>query len=486
MAMNMNTAHIAATGAGFNGRQAVVIGGSIAGLLAARVLADHFAQVTVIERDALSDSAEPRKGVPQGRQAHGLLAQGEAIMSRLFPGLFAELLQAGSVPVDMGADVHWFQMGGWKTNLQSGITGYGQTRPLLEQKIRARVATLPNVRILDQCEVSSLEASADGSRITGVRIMHRDGSRTGERLSAQLVVDASGRGSHTPQWLKELGYPEVEEAVIKMEVGYTTRIYRQPPGATDDWKVLMIFPKPPVETRAGVLMSIEGGRWILSLSGWHKDHPPTDDEGFLAFARSLSAPDIYNAIKDAEPLTAPVSHKVPSNLRHYYERMTHFPEGLAVLGDALCSFNPTYGQGMTTSALDVMTLDAALREQARRHAGDITGVADRFRKQVAKVIATPWMLATGEDFRYPQTTGERPPGTAFLHWYVGKVHEASTHDRRVTLQFMRVMHMISSPASLFAPPIAIRVLLGPALWGRRTARPADPARQQATGKTATV
>lgn len=485
MELNETQGRLTATHAGFNGRQAIVIGGSMAGMLTARILADHFAQVTVIERDTLTDTAEPRKGVPQGRQAHGLLAQGEAIMARLFPGLFAELREASSTVVDMGADVHWFQMGGWKTRMHSGIHGYAQTRPLLEQKIRARVAALPNVRILDGCEVSSLEASADGSRITGVQIVHRE-THIEERLGAQLVVDASGRGSRTPQWLKALGYPEVEESVVKMDVGYTTRTYRPPAGFTADWKVLMIYPKPPGEKRAGVLMPIEGGRWIVSLSGWHKDHAPTDDEGFLAFARSLAAPDIYNAIKDAEPLDAPVSHKIPSNLRHHYERMARFPEGLAVLGDALCSFNPTYAQGMTTSALDAMTLDAALREQARRQAGDITGLADRFRKQVAKVIDTPWMLATGEDFRYPQTVGQRPPGTNFLHWYVGKVHEASTHDARVTLQFLRVMHMLSGPQSLFAPPIAARVLVGAALRGHGKAQPTGATPQHAAGKAATV
>jgi len=464
MPASVNAVQQETKSAGFGGKNAIVIGGSMAGLLSARVLADHFAQVTLIERDSLPDNAEPRKGVPQGRQGHGLLARGESIISRYFPGLVAELLEAGSVPVDMGADTRWHHMGQWKTRMHSGIVGYAQTRPLLEQKVRARVAALPNVRILDQTDVTRLEASADGKHITGVTIQHRLGTHAEERLVAQLVVDASGRGSRTPRWLEGLGYPKVEETIVEMGVGYTSRIYRPSAGFTGDWKLLMVFPTPPKDTRAGIIMPLEGNRWIVTLSGWHGDHPPTDDEGFLAFTRSLAVPDLYNAIKDAEPLEPAYSHKIPSNQRRRYEKMEHFPDGLVVLGDALCSFNPIYAQGMTTAALDVQTLDAALRKQVP---GDITGLADRFRKQVAKVIDTPWQMATAEDFRYPQTTGERPPGTSFLHWYIEKVHAASASDPRVTLQFLGVMHMLKSPAALFAPHIAFRVLATGASRGRR-------------------
>lgn len=443
----------------FAGQNAIVIGGSIAGLLAGRVLADHFAQVTIIERDALDEEATSRKGVPQGRHGHGLLNRGLNIMTDLFPDLFTDLLASGATCMDMGADLRWYQFGHWKTHAQSAIMTYSQSRPLLEAKIRTHVKALPNVRFMDQCDVAALQVDGDGSHITGVQVAHRDGSGLSETLSAELVVEAGGRGSRMPQWLADLGYGRVEESAVKVDVGYASRIYRRPANAPTDWQGMMITPKPPTETRLGLILPIEGDRWMVSLCGWHHDYPPSDEAGFLEFARGLPVPDFYNAIRDAEPLEPVATHKLPSNLRRHYERLPRFPEGLAVLGDALCSFNPIYGQGMSTSALDAMALDACLRQQAARQpAGDISGFANRFRKQVAAVIANPWMMATGEDFRYPQTEGQRPPGLGLLHWYTGQIHALTASDSTVLLQFLHVMNMLKAPTALFAPPIAWRVL----------------------------
>jgi len=437
----------------------VVIGGSIAGLLAGRVLADHFAQVTIIERDALDGGATPRKGVPQGRQGHGLLNRGLNIMTDLFPDLVPDLLASGATCLDMGTDFRWYQFGQWKTHAQSGIMSYSQSRPLLEAKIRSRVQALANVRFLDQCDVTALQVNGIGSQITGVQVAQRDGSGTTTTLPADLVVEAGGRGSRMPQWLADLGYGRVKETAVKVDVGYASRIYRRPANAGKDWQALMVTPKPPTETRLGLILPIEGDRWMVSLCGWHHDYPPADEAGFLEFARSLPVPDVYNAICAAEPLEPIATHKLPSNLRRHYERLPRFPEGLAILGDALCSFNPIYGQGMSTSALDAMALDACLRQQAAQQpAGDLTGFANRFRKGVAGVIANPWLMATGEDFRYPQTEGQRPPGTGLLHWYIGQIHALAAHDPRVLVQFLHVMNMLKPPTALFAPPIAWRVL----------------------------
>jgi hypothetical protein len=296
-----------------------------------------------------------------------------------------------------------------------------------------------------------------GTTRLGVRVQPQAGADD-TILPAALVVDAGGRGSRTPQWLEALGYPPVEETHVKMDVGYTTCFFRRPPGFAANWKMLILIPQPPHETRMGLLLPMEGDQWMVSLCGWHRDYAPADRAGFLDYARTLPVPDLYHAIKDAEPVTPIAVHKIPSNQWRHYERMARFPEGLAILGDALCSFNPTYGQGMTAAALDVTVLETCLRRHAARRAPSLDGLADYYRHKVAGAVATPWLLATVEDFRYPQTEGARPPVTPLLHWYLDHLYAATEHDPRLVTRFLRVMHMHSSPATLFAPPTAFRVL----------------------------
>ncbi len=437
---------------------AVVVGGSMAGLLAARVLTDHFAKVTLIERDRFPDSVENRRGVPQGPHAHGLLAEGKKIMSRLFPDLAATLIEGGSVMVDLGAEMRWHHFGGYKVQFQSGLVGLSQSRPFLEWHVRRRVLALENLECLLECDARELVASSDHTRITGVKIQRRS-TRGDERLDAHLVVDAMGRGSPSPKWIEWLGYPKPEETVIKIGVGYASRIYRRRPGDLQGDKLLIAFPTPPRETRMGALFPIEGDRWLLTLGGWVGDHPPVDEEGFLEFARSLPAPDIYDFITRAEPLTGIVPYKFPSNLRRRYEDMVRLPEGYIVLGDALCSLNPIYAQGMTVSALEAAMLDECLREQWRRR-GDLIGFPRRFFRRVAKVVDMPWMLTAGEDFRYPQVEGTRAPSTTFINWYVSKVHQVATYDRKVYGAFLKVINLIEPPTMMFRPRVLLRVLKG--------------------------
>jgi 2-polyprenyl-6-methoxyphenol hydroxylase-like FAD-dependent oxidoreductase len=451
--MKLSTMPIERTAAGTH---AVVLGGSMAGLLAARVLSDHLDRVTLVERDHLPDGPEPRHGVPQGRHAHALLARGERILARLFPGLTPALRDAGATLADIGADLRWHHFGGYKVQFPSGIVGPVCSRPLLECEVRRRVLALPNVSALQEHQAVGLLASEDRSRVTGVAIRALAGGDGERRLDADLVVDATGRGSRAPAWLAELGYPAPAESEVRIGVGYTSRVYRRTPGDVARAKMLLVWPTPPGEKRTGVLFPIEGERWLLTLGGWLGDHPPTDEAGFLAFARSLPVPDLARIIAPAEPLGDFVVHKLPSNLRHHYEQLDRVPAGYLVTGDAVCSFNPVYGQGMTVAALEAEALDACLREQSRGlHSPDLPR---RFFQRAAQVVDVAWTLAVGEDFRYPDVTGPKPPATALLNWYIGQVHRATLRDRVVYRAFLEVMAMLRPPTRLFQPRIIARVL----------------------------
>lgn len=436
-------------------RRAVVIGGSMAGLLAARVLADHFDRVTILERDTLDDAPQARKGVPQGRHTHGLLRRGQLIIGELFPDLFPSLVEGGSSIVDLSKDMAWHHQGVWKLRIGTGIIIYTQTRPFLEWNVRKRVLAIPTVDTIDNCDVKGFTASPDRKRITGVRIEH-GGDRREEDLTAEIVVDASGRGSRTPQWLEQLGYRRPPESVIKVDVGYATRVYRRVSSPADAYKAMMLYPTPPYGTRMGILFPVEGDRWVATVIGWVADYPPSDEAGYLDFARNLEAPDFYNAIKDAEPLSPVMVHKFPSNLRRHYERMSPFPRRLIVLGDALCSFNPSYGQGMTTSALAVDTLRQCL-DHCKSTGKGVDAMAGHFRKKVSKVLKAPWLLAAGEDLCWPQTTGPRPFGTRFMNAYFRVVHKLTAHDREVLVRFLRVMNMLDPPHKIFHPRVSLKV-----------------------------
>jgi 2-polyprenyl-6-methoxyphenol hydroxylase-like FAD-dependent oxidoreductase len=438
------------------GRRAVVIGGSMAGLVATRVLAQHFERVTLIERDLLPDGPEARKGVPQIRHVHVLLKRGETIIAQYFPGVLDELRAAGSNCIDMAGDTRWFHFGGWKPRFKSGMEFYCQSRPFLEWKIRSRVAATSGVEILAAAEAKSFLTDASRPRVTGVMVARRSDADREEALAADLVVDASGRGSHTPAWLAALGVPEPEESVIKVDIGYATALVRPPANPARDWKALFVYMRPP-ETRLGVIVPVENGLWMVTLVGWFGDHPPADPRGFVEFTRGLPTLELYEAIKDAE-IGSPIAiHKFPSNRRRRYERLERFPDGLAVVGEAATSFNPIYGQGMTTAAFGAATLDVCLREQATLGVG-FGGFSRRFQKRLARVIDVPWMTVTGEDFRYAQAAGRRPVWIWALNRYTGRVYQLAHQDERVSRRFLEVMHLMKHPAVLFEPYVLRRVL----------------------------
>ncbi len=434
-------------------RRALVLGASMAGLLTARVLSNHFDQVLIVERDPVSDRPESRKGQPQTRHLHGLLASGLDIMTRYYPDLPDALAAGGALVTDMTEHMQWYTYGGYRQRFSMGRRAALMSRPFLEYLIRKRTLALPNVTLVDACAVKALTATNDRQRVTGVRLERRDGEAGEQVWAADLVVDCTGRGSRSPQWLVEMGYAAPSESEVRVSVGYATRIYRRDPAdpRSQDW--ILLTPEAPKETRFGGMFPIEGDRWVVSMGGWMGDHAPTDEQGFLEYARALPAPDIYDIISQAEPLSDITPHKFTSSLCRHYEKLERFPEGYLVLGDAICSFNPTYGQGMTSAAMQAAELDAILATRQ----GAVAGLAQVFFKHAAKVIDTPWQLAVGEDFRFPETTGPKPAGVDVLNRYVARVHRATLEDPVVGAAFIRVMNLMAPPSSLMSPGLMLRV-----------------------------
>jgi hypothetical protein len=428
----------------------------------------------------LPDGPAFRPGVPQSRHLHGLLPGGLAALERLFPGYQAELEAAGAPRVALPRDALWLSAAGWFERFP-GVEGVNASRELIEHTARWRVVAGGRVQVRDGAIVSGLVASSDGSAVKGVRLRARDGSGDGrgasaeEILPADLVVDASGRATRTPQWLAALGYPAPALTRINASLGYASRAYAIPAGFQADWRLLLLQSQPPGIPRTGYLFPVEGGRWMVSLMGAGGDYPPTDESGFLAWARGLRSPILHEVIREAEPLSPIYGHRGTDNRQWHYERMRRWPDGLVALGDAVCAFNPVYGQGMTVAARAAVLLDGCVREQAGDSPGSLTGLARRFQRLVAKANAPAWVMATGEDLRYPTTEGARPDlRTRVMHRYLDRVLAAATQHPVVNQQFFEVMTMLAPPATLFHP----RVLL-PALRGRRDPVSADPPRQPA-------
>jgi 2-polyprenyl-6-methoxyphenol hydroxylase-like FAD-dependent oxidoreductase len=432
------------------GDRAVVLGASMAGLLAARVLADVYAQVTVIDRDELPPTPAHRRGVPHGRHIHGLLARGQQALEELFPGLTADLVARGVPAGDLLADARLYLSGHRLRQAHAGLVVLCASRPLLEGDVRARVRALPNLRFLDHRDAVGLATTPDGRRVTGARVLRRADGSAEELLAADLVVDATGRGSRTPAWLEALGYSRPAKQQVRIGLGYATRTYRLPADALGgDLAVLQAA--TPQHPRTGALQVLEGDRWMLTLAGILGDHPPTDPDGFLDFARSLRFPDIYETVRDAEPLDDPVAFRFPASVRHRYERLDRFPAGLLVVGDAVASFNPIYGQGMSVAALEALAL--------RRHLEQgVQPQPRRLFRDLARVVDAPWEMAAGGDLAFPGVQGRRTLKTRLVGAYLARFHAAAAHDASLASAFVRVAGLVARPQSLLGPGVALRVL----------------------------
>ena len=450
------------------GDHAVVMGAGMAGLVAARVLADHFLRVTVIDRDHLPAGPTPRAGVPQSRHIHILLARGMALLDQLFPGLEDELLAAGAVPIDFPGDALWLSPAGWSQRFRPGLRLVSCTRPLLERSVRRRLAASATVRFLEGQEATGLTADDTTTAVTGVRLQTRPHPPAAAAadlvLPAALVIDASGRSSRTTEWLGELGYPAPPETTINPFLGYATRTYARPKDVTDDWQLLYVQAKPPQMGRMGLLLPVEGDRWMVGLAGAGRDYPPIDEAGFLQFAASLRSPIIHDAIRHARPLSPIHGYRQTDNRWRHYEQAQRFPERLIVLGDAACTFNPIYGQGLTMAALAGVTLQRCLQAHFHTQApGDLAGLASRTHRALAHPTAAVWLLATGEDLRYPTTEGARPTlRTRLMHRYLNRLGPVATANRTVNAAFLEVANLVRPPTALFHPSVLLPTLRGAA------------------------
>lgn len=436
------------------GTQAIVIGGSIAGLLAARVLSEYFDMVIVIERDKLPAGTDYRPGTPQARHLHTMLIRGEQALCRLFPGFEEDLKQAGAVQARWGLDNRFCTVGGWTPRFDSGYRSHIMGRIRLEYLVYARVSALANVRFVTETEVTGLLTSPDNRQVNGVFTRSRV-NQIEDRIPAQLVVDASGRNSKASQWLTQLGYPAPQETVIDAHCGYATRWYKR----SDEFspEVIAIQTRPNAGLmRGGGLMTVEDHQVVVTLMGGAGDYPPTDEEGFNAYAQSLADPALYEAIQQLTPVSAITGYRRLNNRRLHFERLTRRPEHFLVMGDAAAALNPIYGQGMTKAVLEAELLQKLLQG---RDVSKLVGLAARFQRELARVMKGAWMMATGEDMRFPGVEGATPwLGDRIGHAYMDWVAQAMPSSQLVTKHFFEVMTLLRPAASMMRPATLIRVV----------------------------
>jgi 2-polyprenyl-6-methoxyphenol hydroxylase-like FAD-dependent oxidoreductase len=446
-----------------------VIGASLSGLLAARALADVFPLVTVLERDSFPDADIPRKGVPQGHHAHGLLSRGRDVIEDFFPGWSEGVIEAGGIGVDIVRDVAWFGRGFELRRAPSDLQGLLAARPVLEGHVRRRLLALPGVRAIQNCTALGLVAGEDRSAIKGVRV--RLGSGEEHTITADLVVDASGRGSLAPAWLEALGYARPEEERIEVGIGYTTRLYRRHAGDLGGKLAVVVAGNEP-NWRNGAILYQSEDCWIVSIGGYFGDHAPDNAQMFAAYAGSFPTPEIRDIVAHAEPLSDFVSYRYPANVRRRYERLARLPGNFLVFGDAVSCFNPIYGQGMAVAAQEAIALRDTLREAE-------TSLARRYFAAAARIIDIPWDIAVGNDLRHPRVKVTRPAKVRFINWYIGKLYRAAQHDGSLAAAFLRVAHLEVPPETLLAPQVVARVVKGNLFRPARGAEPATRASARA-------
>lgn len=456
---------------GLLGQRAVVVGASMAGLLAARVLSERFAQVVVLERDELPHGPSVRKGTPQVAHSHGLLARGRLIIEALFPGYTQALCDRGAKMGDAGRNVYVSVGGQMLANASSGESGIACSRLLIEDEVRRRVRAISNVQLVSRVDVQEPIFDVALSRVTGVRMRLLDGTATPADvrdgvLAADLVIDCTGRGSRAPQWLRNWGFDAPEEERVSIGVGYITSYFVRTEDQLPDIGAAISTATAEM-MRPAVMIAQEPAvddtrkRWVVTLAGFAGDHPEATLESLMRRAPHSGSDAIAKIVREAEPIGSVLRYGFPHSQRRRYERLRRFPERFLAMGDAIASFNPIYGQGMTVAACEAL----ALRDQLSR---GLAGIHRPFFRQAAKVIDNPWQISVGADLAIPTVQGARTARVRFINAYMRKLFYAARFDATVSLAFKRVTHLLAPPPSLFAPHIVLRVL-----WRNLTRRVAS-------------
>ncbi len=440
---------------GFIGKHALVVGAGMGGLTAARVLADHFERVLVLERDALPEQADDRPGVPQGKHVHALLAGGQRALCELFPGFDGDLARMGAVPLRAGLDVR-VERPGYDPFPQRdlGLDGYAQSRAQLELGVRRRVRAHASIEVRERCRVQEFVASADGGTVTGARYQGADGKS--ETVDTDLIVDASGRGTPTLDLIESIGLPRPDETAIGVDVAYATAVFAIPEDAPRDWKGVFCFPRPP-SSRGALLLPMEGQRWIITLAGRHGERPPGDVAGFIAYAQTLRTPTIGNAIRHARPLGEITRFGFPESGYRHYDRLEAFPRGLLPLGDAVCRFNPVYGQGMSVAAQEACALHRLLSARAGEP-DPVDKLASAFFAEADALIETPWAQAAIPDFVHPDTRGERPADLEQTLKFGLALTRLMARDPAIHKLVAEVQHLLKPRRVYFEPDLLQRVM----------------------------
>jgi 2-polyprenyl-6-methoxyphenol hydroxylase-like FAD-dependent oxidoreductase len=437
---------------------AIVVGGSMAGLCAARVLSDFFERVTLVERDAFPDGISDRPGVPQGRHVHALLARGRIELENLFPGFDVLMRERGAHEINFGWDFATLRADGWAPRRRDGITTFFASRALIESTVRDLLRKRTNVELVDRTEVAALIAERGSTpTVRGVRVRSREGG--GEReLAADLVADVSGRSSKSPAWLREIGLEAPEETIVDSLAGYSSRWFKAPEPERRPrewwWKGIWLDLSLPEHMMAGVMFPVENNRWLVTLAGVAGHYPPSEEIGFMEALGKLRSPILAEALKLAEPISPVYSNRAMANRWRHYERWNARLDGFVALGDSVCAFNPVYGQGMSTGAVSA----TILRDTLERVGASNPELPREFFRAQAEFQRGPWGMATGADFAVPGTLGERPWANRIFDPLTRQLFFAANDDPVVRERIGRVMNMLMPPSALFELPILARAL----------------------------
>jgi flavin-dependent dehydrogenase len=434
------------------GERAVVVGGGLAGLSAARALSDWFRQVVILDRDELPDSATPRPGVPQGKHPHGLLGGGLKALEQLFPGFGNELRQAGAVPIDRGFDMLYEIPGQdpWP-RIKFGWPTYAMSRPLIELTLRRQVERLTNVKVQARCRVLNIIDESNTGAATGVSYRTPDGNA--ETLQSDLIIDASGSGSLTLEFLKASGRRAPEETSIGVNMRYASALFDHA-DIRGNYKFAYTFPNAPEESRGGLIAPAENGSYQVALIGRGEDNLPISEREFRRYARELWTPTVYNAIKNAKRLTEIKPYSFTESRWRHFARVSDFPRGLLPIGDAICRFNPVHGQGMSVAAKEASLLFDSLG----RFNGDLLStLAHDFLTKAENLIADPWAMSAIPDFIYPETTGVRPNNLVERLNFQKRLGRLAAHDAAVFELLMDVRNLLKPLNVLDDPSIVGRI-----------------------------